>query len=552
MRNLILCVIAVFIGWQTAAATVWANDNPKEDPFTWKWYEGDNEGNLRMNLYVFWRSTCPHCPPALRYAEQLRQRYPWLRVRSYEISQHSGNLELYRRMAQSLKRPAGQVPAFFFCQQMVLSYHSEEDGVRRVEGPLVHCYQYLNEQWQQQRQSTRPEIEEHAAQPLALADENLRDAEPCLVSRIPWRAPTVLAQVLPDQPAGESLQHPQERTESASDLDPALPGATAPQSEETGEFGNGALSLPELELPPPPADQAEIVELPFVGATNARELSLPVLTLVLAGCDAFNPCAFFVLLSLLSLLIHARNRWRILIIGGVFVLFSGLFYFLFMAAWLNVFFLAGNLQWITVLAGVLAVVIAAINIKDYFYFRRGISLSIPEQAKPGLFERMRHLVDSAGMIPMLAGTLALAVAANSYELLCTAGFPMVFTRVLTLNDLPTASYYGYLALYNVIYIVPLAAIVGVFTVTLGRRKLSEMEGRTLKLLSGVMMLLLGLIIMVAPELLQNVVTAIGILVGALTVTAAIVGCDRWMTHRRRPHRATHVARDRRPPVSVGP
>ena len=276
-----------------------------------------------------------------------------------------------------------------------------------------------------------------------------------------------------------------------------------------------------------------------------------MLTFVLAGCDAFNPCAFFVLLSLLSLLIHARNRWRILVVGGIFVVFSGAFYFLFMTAWLNVFFLAGNLPWITVLAGVLAVVIAAINIKDYFFFRRGISLSIPEHAKPGLFERMRQLVDSAGIMPMLVGTIALAVAANSYELLCTAGFPMVFTRVLTLNELPTASYYGYLALYNVVYVIPLAFIVVLFTVTLGRRKLSEIEGRILKLLSGVMMLLLGVIIIAAPEWLQSVVTAVAILAAAIGLTAAIVGCDRWIARRRRPKGRPCVAKTRRHPVSVG-
>ena len=59
--------------------------------------------------------------------------------------------------------------------------------------------------------------------------------------------------------------------------------------------------------------------------------------MVLAGLDAFNPCAFFVLLFLLSLLVHARDRRRMLLIGGVFVFFSGAIYFVFMAVWLNVF-----------------------------------------------------------------------------------------------------------------------------------------------------------------------------------------------------------------------
>ena len=113
------------------------------------------------------------------------------------------------------------------------------------------------------------------------------------------------------------------------------------------------------------------VHLPFVGTVNAQALSLPLLTLVLAGMDAFNPCAFFVLLFLLSLLVHAKSRTRMMIVGGTFVLFSGIVYFIFMAAWLNVFLIAGELRVITIIAGLLALTVAALNIKDYFWFKEG-------------------------------------------------------------------------------------------------------------------------------------------------------------------------------------
>jgi ABC-type sugar transport system permease subunit len=97
------------------------------------------------------------------------------------------------------------------------------------------------------------------------------------------------------------------------------------------------------------------LELPLLGSVDPGTLSLPVLTVALASLDAFNPCAFFVLLFLLSLLVHARYRWRMLLIGGVFVFFSGLIYFVFMAAWLNVFLLVGELRIITLLAGLRSV-----------------------------------------------------------------------------------------------------------------------------------------------------------------------------------------------------
>jgi hypothetical protein len=262
--------------------------------------------------------------------------------------------------------------------------------------------------------------------------------------------------------------------------------------------------------------------LPLLGDADLEQWSLPLVAIALGTLDSFNPCAFFVLLFLLSLLVNARSRLRMLIVGGLFVAVSGVVYFLFMAAWLNLFLLVGQLLWVTVIAGLLAVLMGALNVKDYFWWQAGPSLSMPGSARPGLFARMRALVGADSLAPMLAGTFALAVVANSYELLCTAGFPMVFTRILTLQSLPPAAYYGYLALYCLVYVVPLLIIVSAFVITLGRRKLTEREGRTLKLVSGMMMLALGALLLVDPALLTDIRVTAGLLVGALLFSWVVV------------------------------
>ena len=276
----------------------------------------------------------------------------------------------------------------------------------------------------------------------------------------------------------------------------------------------------------PASAQPATITLPLLGEVKAADLALPLFTVVVAGMDALNPCAFFVLLFLLTLLVHARSRRRVVFIGGVFVIFSGLIYFAFMAAWLNVFLWLGELRVVTVAAGLIAVAIGVVNVKDYFLFRQGVSLSIPESAKPGLFQRMRMLTQAGGLWPMVIGTVTLAVAANSYELLCTAGFPMVYTRVLTLHELDLATYYLYLAFYNVIYVMPLAIIVSVFAMTLGSRKLSEREGRVLKLASGLMMLGLGSLLLLRPEMLGSVTAAASILFVAVAGTYVVTRLDR--------------------------
>ena len=278
-------------------------------------------------------------------------------------------------------------------------------------------------------------------------------------------------------------------------------------------LGMGSASDAAVELPP--------TSLPGLGRVDLAGWSLPMVAIVLGALDSFNPCAFFVLLFLLSLMVNARSRKRMLLIGGLFVTVSGLVYFLFMAAWLNLFLVVGQLGWVTLGAGLLALAIGATNVKDFFWFKSGLSLGIPDRARPGLFQRMRALVNADRLPTLVLGTLVLAVVANAYELFCTAGFPMVFTRILTLQELPVTGYYGYLALYCLVYVVPLLAIVIAFAVTLGRRKLSEREGRILKLMSGVMMLGLGLVLVIDPGLLASVPAMLMLLGGAVGATVVI-------------------------------
>ena len=293
-----------------------------------------------------------------------------------------------------------------------------------------------------------------------------------------------------------------------------------PPGFQAQEGAGGQLSSPGQRL-----------DVPLFGPVEAQALSLPLLTVLLAGLDAFNPCAFFVLLFLLSLLVNTRSRARMLAVGGIFVLFSGLVYFLFMAAWLNLFALLGELKLVTGLAGLVAVGLALINIKDYFRPLHGPSLSMSAQHRGRLFQRVRGLVHTEHLASMLFGTVLLAVAANSYELLCTAGFPMIYTRLLTLHQLPAGSHYAYLALYNLVYVTPLLLIVLAFAFTLGRRKLSQREGRLLKLLSGLLMLGLGLLLVFSPHSLGNLAVAFALFGGAIALAWSI---HRLEGQRRRP------------------
>jgi glutaredoxin len=251
--------------------------------------------------------------------------------------------------------------------------------------------------------------------------------------------------------------------------------------------------------PPAAAAAPDVIDAPLVGPLSASRLGLPLFTLAIGLLDGFNPCAMWVLLFLLSLLVHLGSRRRMLAVGGTFVVVSGLVYFAFMTAWLNAFLWLGVARAVQLGLGGVAAAMGAIHLKDAFAPGVGPSLRIPESAKPGLYARVRRVLHAENLAGALAGAAVLAFFVNAVELLCTAGLPALYTRILTLGERPWWSYYGYLALYNLAYVADDLLMLTLAVATLGRRRLEEREGRWLNGLSGALMLALGVVLVARPE-----------------------------------------------------
>ncbi|MBK5283610.1 MAG: NrdH-redoxin [Nitrospiraceae bacterium] len=260
--------------------------------------------------------------------------------------------------------------------------------------------------------------------------------------------------------------------------------------------------LDRLNQDTTPHPAVEGIQTTWFGELLVRDLGLPLFTIVIGLLDGLNPCAMWVLLFLLSLLVNLRDRLKMALIAGTFVLVSGLMYFAFMAAWLNMFLLFGLSRPIQIGLGGIALLVGAVNVKDFFALHRGISLSIPESAKPGLYARIRGILQAEHLSGAMAGIVVLAGLVNLIELLCTAGFPALYTQILTLQQIPSWEYYGYLGLYNLVYIFDDSLMVIIAVTTLSRRKLQERAGRWLKLGSGIVMAGLGGILLVRPDCLM--------------------------------------------------
>lgn len=246
----------------------------------------------------------------------------------------------------------------------------------------------------------------------------------------------------------------------------------------------------------PPPDR---VETGLFGTLSVATLGLPLFTLALGLLDGFNPCAMWVLLFLLAMLVHLQDRRRMALIAGTFVLVSGVVYYAFMAAWLNFFLLVGFTTAVRWTLGVMALLIGAVNIKDFLAYGRGVSLSIPDSARPGIYSRMRTVMNAESLLPALGAVTVLAVLVNFIELLCTAGLPAVYTAVLTQQGLGTLAHHAYLGLYILGYVADDTLMVGAAVLALSSRKLDQNAGRWLKLVSGAVMAVLGVVLILRPE-----------------------------------------------------
>ena len=257
--------------------------------------------------------------------------------------------------------------------------------------------------------------------------------------------------------------------------------------------------LPCGENQPIAAAKPEAFTIDLIGhSVSLGQLGLPLFTLAMGLLDGFNPCSMWVLILMISLLAPMKNRQRMLAIAGTFVAVQGIVYFVFLAAWLNLFLLIGLSRASEILIAALAILAGAINLKDFWAFGRGVSLSIPASTKPGIYARMRRILHAENMAGAIIGVLMLAVLVQIVEFMCTSGFPALFTRILTLRQLDSLSYYGYLLLYDAAYMLDDVIVLAIGIITLSQHRLQEKEGRWLKLISGAVMVVLGIYLLLPP------------------------------------------------------
>jgi cytochrome c biogenesis protein CcdA/thiol-disulfide isomerase/thioredoxin len=263
--------------------------------------------------------------------------------------------------------------------------------------------------------------------------------------------------------------------------------------------------------------------LPLLGTINLSAQPLLLTTSLIALVDGFNPCSLWVLSLLLAMVIHAGSRRKVFAVGATFLFVTASMYGLFIVGVFSTLSYVGYLRSVQIAVAVLALGFAAINIKDYWAFKRGFSLTINDSHKPKLYKQMRNVMAARGStLAMIGTTAAMALGVTLVELPCTAGFPVIWSGIVS-GQVTTTGFAGLLAVYLLIYLLDELLVFGTVVVTLKVSRFEEKHGRILKLIGGMVMLALGVGMLGAPDAMNNLSGSLVIFTAAALGTVAMIG-----------------------------
>lgn len=426
------------------------------------------QSNEPVTIYFFWGDGCPHCAAAKPFLAGLTQRFSRVQVRDFEVWYHPENQEPLISMAAKFGFEPTGVPVFFIGDRYWIGFAEDPVG-REIEAAVAACLL-----------SGCPDAGAGILTPAATAT----------TTPVPTQTPPpVMTQVM---------------TQAAT---PAViassTGGTAP--------------------PSPVAAQGRTLTLPLIGSVDLATRSLAMSTALIALVDGFNPCSLWVLSVLLGLTLHTGSRKKVFIIGLVFLTVTSLVYALFIAGLFTMFTVINFAGWIRLVVAAFALFFAVVNIKDYFWYKEGVSFTIADDKKPGLYRSMRRVLKAGDSMPALIGaTVVMSAGASLVEFSCTAGFPVLWTNLLASQGVTALVFVLLLLLYMLIYQIDEAAIFLAAVFSLRASKLEEKHGRILKLAGGMLMLTLAAVMLINPNLMSDVGAALLVFAAAAAAVLLVL------------------------------
>ena len=258
----------------------------------------------------------------------------------------------------------------------------------------------------------------------------------------------------------------------------------------------------EFEKEEEQSDEEATISVPLLGTVNLKNVSLTTAAVILGLVDGFNPCAMWVLLFLISMLLGMKNKKRMWAIGLTFLGSSALVYMLIMLSWLNIVVSISTSMLVRNIVAVIAIIGGIINLVNYFKHQDSGCSVVDEKKRKSVFSRIKKFTQEKSLILALIGAVALAFSVNIIELACSAGLPLIYTQLLAINNISGIGSFCYVLLYIIFFLLDDLIIFFAAMKTMEVTGFSTKYSKYSHLIGGILMIGIGILLIFKPEWLM--------------------------------------------------
>lgn len=241
--------------------------------------------------------------------------------------------------------------------------------------------------------------------------------------------------------------------------------------------------------------------IPIFGKVETKDLALPIIAVIMGSIDGFNPCAMWILIFLITMLIGIKDKKRMWILGLSFILTSGIVYFLIMLAWLNIAVVAANIAIIRAIIGIIAIIGGLLNLKTLTKKEAGCEVT-NEKSRKKIMTKIKEFTKEKSLIIALVGVITLAVSVNLIELACSLGFPVMFSQILAINNVNFIERIIYILIYILFFLIDDIIIFIIAACSFKITAFSTKYARISKIIGGIILLAIGILMIFKPEWLM--------------------------------------------------
>jgi len=267
---------------------------------------------------------------------------------------------------------------------------------------------------------------------------------------------------------------------------------------ETGEIVNLEQEKEELE------EQYSKIIVPILGEVDTKKVSLPIMSMIIGFVDGFNPCAMWILIFLISMLIGMNDRKRMVTLGLIFLTTSALVYMGIMLSWLEILKTIINESYMQYIIGIVAIIAAIWNLYSYYKSRKketGCEV-VNNNSRKKIINRIKKFTSEKSLILAIIGVIGLAISVNFIEFACSAGWPVIFTNILEMNKLSGLENFIYILIYIIFFLIDDIIIFTIAMFTFNIKAISNKYSKYSHLIGGILMLIIGLLMIFAPNILM--------------------------------------------------